>query len=89
MMIVRTYYLGDLLGSGGIGNTFGFPLGSATNTALVTQQANQIIESLESTVEPASWQKNGGTGTIAFNAQMMALIVRQSAEVHAMLAGGL
>jgi hypothetical protein len=89
MMIVRTYYLGDLLGSGGIGNSFGFPLVNPNNTALVAQQASQIMESIESTVEPASWQKNGGSGTITFSAPLMALIIRQSAEVHAILAGGM
>jgi hypothetical protein len=88
MMIVRTYYLGDLLGSGGIGNSFGFPLGNQNNATFVAQQAATIIDSITSTVEPSSWQKNGGSGNITFSAPLMALIVRQSAEVHAILAGG-
>jgi hypothetical protein len=98
-MITRTYYMGDLLAQSGAGNfafplgnpgnSFGFPVGSPNNGPQVTQQAAQIIESIQASIEPASWQKNGGSGTITFSAPMMALIIRQSAEVHAMIAGGL
>ncbi len=98
MMIVRTYYLGDLLGQGALGfsfplgnpgNSFGFPVGSPNNGPLVAQQAAQIMESIQETIEPGSWQKNGGSGTITFSAPLAALIIRQSAEVHAMISGGL
>ena len=98
MLIVRTYYLGDLLGQGTLGfyfplgnpgNSSGFPVGSPNNGPVVAQQAAQIMDSIEATIEPGSWQKNGGSGTITFSAPIAALIIRQSAEVHAMIAGGL
>jgi hypothetical protein len=98
-MITRTYYMGDLLAQTGTGtfafplgnpgNSFGFPVGSLNNGLQVAQQAAQIMESIQASIEPASWQKNGGAGTITFSAPMMALIIRQTAEVHAMIAGGL
>jgi hypothetical protein len=98
-MITRTYYMGDLLAQTGVGNfafplgnpgnSFGFPVGSPSNGLQTAQQAAQIMESIQASIEPASWQKNGGSGTITFSAPMMALIIRQSAEVHAMIASGL
>jgi hypothetical protein len=98
-MITRTYYMGDLLAQTGTGNfafplgnpgnSFGFPVGSPSNGPQVAQQVAQIMDSIQASIEPASWQKNGGSGTITFSAPMMALIIRQTAEVHAMIAGGL
>jgi hypothetical protein len=98
-MITRTYYMGDLLAQTGVGNfafplgnpgnSFGFPVGNPNSGPQVAQQAAQIMDSIQASIEPASWQKNGGSGTITFSAPMMALIIRQSAEVHAMIAGGL
>jgi hypothetical protein len=98
-LITRTYYVGDLLAQTGVfnfafplgnpGNSAGFPVGSPSNGPIVAQQAAQIMDSIQASIEPASWQKNGGSGTITFSAPMNALVIRQSAEVHAMIAGGL
>ena len=40
-------------------------------------------------LDPMSWQGKGGNGTIGFNIPTMSLIVRQSAEVHLMIRGGM
>jgi hypothetical protein len=89
LMTVRSYYIGDLLGSGGIGGFFGIPANPDANQLVITKQVSQLIEMIESSVEPSSWQRNGGSGTIAYNPQTSSLVIRQSAEVHAMIAGGM
>jgi hypothetical protein len=42
---------------------------------------------IQTSVDPQSWQANGGNGSIVFNAPSMSLIIKQSAEVHALLGG--
>jgi hypothetical protein len=44
-----------------------------------------------STVDPASWQgvSERGYGTISYDPATMSLVVRQTAEMHYMLGGGL
>jgi hypothetical protein len=44
---------------------------------------------IQRTVDPASWQNNGGQGTILFNPGTMALIIKQSAEMHLILGGSM
>jgi hypothetical protein len=78
LMVVRSYYIGDLvIGMGGV------------NPIQQMQSVNQIMDMIQNSVDAPSWRVNGGSGTISFNAASMTLVVRQSAEVHAMLAGGL
>ena len=111
MMVVRRYYVGDLLaGMPGLG-TFDSPQAGLWNPAGVpwawrnfnglpfvapaanpqlqatkkTESVKQLIELVQSSVDPQSWQANGGGGTITFHAPSMSLIIKQSAEVHAML----
>jgi hypothetical protein len=108
MLVVRRYYVGDLLaGMGGMGafggpqagvwnpgavpgawqNFQGLPFAAAAHPQLrATKQAEsvkQLIELIQSSVDPSSWQANGGT--VSFHAPTMSLIIKQSAEVHAML----
>lgn len=88
MMVVRSYYIGDLLANSGVG-IFDLAQRFEVDPLQMAKQAAQIIEMIETSIEPMSWQKNGGGGTITFNAATGSLIVKQSAEVHARLAGGL
>lgn len=85
-MVVRTYFLGSLLAGGGLNDT-----GIRFNPWVDQQQAMQnvvnIVQMIQNSVDPSSWQSNGGSGTIMFHAPTMSLIVRQTAEVHAMLGG--
>lgn len=90
MMVVRSYPIGDLItANGGQGlNPLAWGLAPGLTQAQMQQNVNGIIEMIQSTIEPDSWKANGGAGSIAFYAPTMSLVVRQSAEVHAMMGGG-
>jgi hypothetical protein len=88
-MVIRAYPVGDLLGVGGgpgdpLTNFFGPGVGQIARM----QNAANLLRTIQNTVEPNSWQINGGPGTIAFDYATMSLIVKNSAEVHAMIGGG-
>jgi hypothetical protein len=87
LMIVRSYYVGDLLGNGGIGG----PLALATTPVSqlqVAQQVKQLIDMIQASIDPMSWKESGGLGVITFHGPASSLVIKQSAEVHAMLAEG-
>jgi hypothetical protein len=50
---------------------------------------NGLILNIMNSVEPGSWQINGGTGTITFNQATMSLMIRNTAEFHYQMAGAL
>jgi len=85
MLVTRVYYLGDLVRVNG-------PFGGAVNWGpwmdMMQTQDNvaKIIEMVKA-IDPNSWQGAGGNGTVTFNWPSMALVVRQTAEVHARLSG--
>ena len=86
-MITRTYNIGDLVDTGGLDALrFGNP---GISTVQIVQNVNAIIDLIQTSVDPDSWKKNGGQGTIAFHPSTMSLIVRNSAEVHSVLGSGL
>jgi hypothetical protein len=78
LMVVRSYYIADIVA--GVG---------WQHPAQLVQNINNIIDMVQNSVDPQSWRANGGPGTITFNPGTMSLVVKQSAEVHALLAGGL
>src|SRR5262249_30166224 len=78
LMVVRSYYIGDILAGQGSLNPFE-----------VIQNVNKLIDMIQNSIDPQGWRINGGSGSIAFNAGSMSLVIKQSAEVHAMLSGGL
>jgi hypothetical protein len=57
----------------------------AANAASANQLAAQIIQMIKESVDPRSWESEGPS--ITYHPQTMSLVIRQSAEVHAMLAG--
>jgi hypothetical protein len=61
------------------------PLQSAVQTV---QNAHALMELIKTSVDSASWLENGGAGTITFHAPSLSLIIKQSAEVHALLGNG-
>lgn len=88
MMVTKSYYIGDLVAvSGFFGGATTY--GIALDQAQLSQNINGIVDMVVSTLDPMSWQGKGGTGTVGFNIPTMSLIVRQSAEVHMMIRGGL
>jgi len=99
MMVARRYYIGDLLGGSSLLRSTGIlpnglfvppfsPAAQQLQGAQMAETAKQIIEMIQTSVDPQSWQANGGPGTIVYYAPSMSLIVKQSAEVHALLGGG-
>jgi hypothetical protein len=52
-------------------------------------QAAALIELIQSTVAPQSWEAHGGAGTIAYDPVRQALIIKQSAEFHPVLSSAL
>jgi hypothetical protein len=88
LMVTKSYYVGDLVaatGSFGGAPQWGIPL----DQAQLAQNVAGVVEMLTSSIDPLSWQSKGGLGTVGFNIPTMSLIVRQSAEVHAMIRSGL
>jgi hypothetical protein len=81
MLTTRIYYLGDLAA---VVNPNLPPYITQYQTAL---NLKSIIDLIQSTIEPKSWDINGGPGTIVFNPATMSLIVKQSAEIHYSLGG--
>jgi hypothetical protein len=47
-----------------------------------------LIDLIVTTVDPDSWEHRGGAGVIRYYDPALALVVRQSAEVHAQMRGG-
>jgi hypothetical protein len=80
-MSVRAYYLGDLVAS------LQMDLGPVLNQLQILQNAAQIIDLIQTTIEPQSWKINNGPGTIVFDPARLAIVVKASAEVHYMLGG--
>jgi hypothetical protein len=72
MMIARTYPIADLL----------IP---RDQTEEVT--ARILIGIITASIDPSSWEVNGGKGTIVYIKQNKSLVIKQSAEVHSMLSG--
>lgn len=50
-------------------------------------EARALIELIQNTVSPASWDVNGGQGTIMYYAPLRVLVVRQTGEVHRRIGG--
>lgn len=86
MMVTRTYYLGDLLAGGQFAQA-GIRFNPGLDQIQAMQNVLNIIGIIQSSLDPQSWQANGGMGTITFVGGQMALVIRQSAEVHGMLGG--
>lgn len=80
MMTVRTYYVGDLLG------VVSPLLPAVVNDFQMIQAVGIILNEIQK-IEPESWQDKGGPGTVTFDPVRMAIVVKQSAEVHYMLNG--
>lgn len=74
---------GGMFGQGG--GQGGGQQGDQGDNMAGEQQLEKLIDLIEQTVEPDSWQKNGGTGSI-FAFQRM-LVVRNTILVHQRLGG--
>jgi hypothetical protein len=64
-------------------------IGDLLRPFFLLEDAARLIDLIQRTVEPASWQVNGGSGTIFFEPSTLSLVIKQSAEFHGVLGGGL
>jgi hypothetical protein len=81
MLITRAYPIADLAGIADV------RFGPGINQLVAAQNIKAIIDLIQASVEPSSWQVNSGPGTIVFEPTTMSLIVKASAEVHYALGG--
>lgn len=51
--------------------------------------AQQLIDVITQTIEPHTWQENGGRGSIRYFAPLHVLVVRNTARVHEQIGGAL
>jgi hypothetical protein len=63
-------------------------LGPILTQALLLKTGREIVEMIKGSVDPSSWRENGGEGTIVFDPRTLAIVVKQSSEVHSMLESG-
>jgi hypothetical protein len=75
MLVARVYYVGDLIAN--------------FDPVVTVLNAAYLIDLIQRTIEPASWQINGGAGTITFEPITMSLVIKQSSEFHGVLGSGL
>ena len=125
-MVVKRYYIGDLLASMGgtsLPANTGLPIAvgpqvkafitpqgipgmvfGQSNAVIPPQTVNQIdmlqnqaqtienakiiVDMIKNSVDPNSWTTSGGAGTISFHAGSMSIIIKQTAEMHALLGSG-
>ena len=80
MLTIRTYYIGDLMG------VVSPLVPAAVNQFQMIQAVGAILSQIQG-IDPESWEGRGGAGTVSFDAVRMAIVVKQSAEVHYMLNG--
>ena len=67
-------------GVGGFGANFGGGFGGRRPTN--TDNGDQLVELIYKTIAPASWDVNGGNGSIYYWRSRQALIIRQRGDVH-------
>lgn len=83
-MTVRVIPIDDLLGFGGFAPPL-LPSGNANTSGKTPVEL--LIDLIQDNIEPLSWQKYNGPGSITYYAPQRALIIRNSAEVINMIGG--
>lgn len=82
-LVTRVYYLGDLVQ--GIGPFGGAPQwGTFLDMQQTLQNVELLVRTIQTSIDPLFWRENGGPGSITFHYPSMSIIVRASAEVHAL-----
>lgn len=79
----RAYYVGDLV------QVVDVRMGPYFNQLQYLENVNRIMAMIVQSVNPLSWDINGGPGKIGFDPITMSIVVRQTAETHLMLGVGL
>jgi hypothetical protein len=83
MTTTKAYYIGDLAAVADV------RLGPVLTQAIMLENVRNIIDQIKANVDPQSWRENNpdAPGTIVFVPSQMAIVVKQTAEVHFMLNG--
>ncbi|QDU36228.1 hypothetical protein Mal4_05120 [Maioricimonas rarisocia] len=63
--------------------------GANAAVAVELARAQQLISLIEQTIEPASWQTNGGKGRMTYFGPLHVLVIRNSPHVHEQIGGTL
>lgn len=58
------------------------PPANGSFAAQTTANANQLIELIQNTIAPTSWDVRGGQGSIRFFAPAQVLVIRQTGGIH-------
>jgi hypothetical protein len=83
-LVQRSYPIDDLVGGGNLA------YGPFVNRAIMLNNVNGLIQTIQNAIDPTLWNTNGGPGSITFFEPGRALIIRAPAEMHYMFgAGGL
>jgi len=61
--------------------------GGAFGGGTVSDHSQELIELIQRTIKPDSWDVNGGQGSIFYFRPLMALVVRATSEVHGDVGG--
>ena len=61
--------------------------GGATSLQAERAQAQELIDLITATIEPQSWQDNGGRGTITYYQPLKVLVIRNNQRVHEQIGG--
>ncbi len=70
----------------------GFPQGqfgqqNQTGSQQPTDLGQDLVDLIQATIAPTSWDVNGGLGTIVYFGSLRVLVVSQTGEVHGNVAG--
>jgi len=68
-------------------NAFAAPGSFAAGLAGPVDNGDQLVELIQRTVAPASWDVNGGPGVAYYWRPGQALVIRQRSEAHEQLGG--
>jgi TolA-binding protein len=74
-------------GVGAFANQQAQNLQAQQNAEQMKQTIEQLRDMIVNSVDSQTWREHGGGGTITFHAPTMSFLIRQSAEVHALLGG--
>ncbi len=84
---VRAYAIADLLPRNTLVYANGLP--PLLRQQFLAEVTRPLLVTIANMVDPASWQVNGGTGTIMFEPNTLAIVIRAPAEIHYQLGGAL
>jgi hypothetical protein len=83
MTVTRVYYIGNLITGDWFDTWFGL------DEVVAARNAAFLIDLIKSTMDPQSWDTSGGPGTIVYHHPTQSLVIKQTAEFHGVLSGGL